>query len=96
MPNAAVPESNRASSGFETFTIPPYQLVGLPGFEPFEQVPGYEVLGYLVDTYRVGVWTRDDAIVFSLEELDAPFPLYMPAAATTGATRPQRPRRVTR
>jgi hypothetical protein len=72
----------------ETFTIPPYQLVGLPGFEPFAQVPGYDVLGYLIDTHRVGVWTREDAIVFTLEALDAPFPLNMPAAATTDTPRP--------
>jgi len=63
----------------ETFTIPPYQLVDLPGFEPFEEVPGYQVLGYLIDMHRVGVWTRGDAIVFTLEELDEPFPLNMPA-----------------
>jgi hypothetical protein len=37
------------------------------------------VLGYLIDMHRVGVWTRDDAIVFTLEELDEPFPLNMPA-----------------
>lgn len=63
----------------ETFTIPPYQLVGLPGFEPFDEVPGYDVLGYLIDTYRVGVWTGEGSIVFTLEELDEPFPLNMPA-----------------
>jgi hypothetical protein len=63
----------------ETFSVPPYQLVDLPGFEPFEDVPGFHVLGYLIGMHRIGVWTRGDLIVLSVEELDEPFPLNMPA-----------------
>jgi hypothetical protein len=64
---------------FVNSATPRYQLVDLPGFEPFEQVPGFRVTAYLVGRHRIGVWINHDLVAFTVEELDGPFPEIFPA-----------------
>lgn len=65
----------------ESWTVPPTQLVGMPGFASFADVPGFDVVGYLIEQHRVGVWTDGRLVVISLEPT-GPFPEILPAGET--------------
>jgi hypothetical protein len=68
----------------ESWSTPPNQLVGFPALAALPEIPGFDVVGYLIETQRVGVWTKreawpgDDLLVLTLEEV-GPFPPIMPA-----------------
>lgn len=68
----------------ESWTVPPNQLVELPGLARLPELPGYEAIGYLIETERVGIWTGRDrerpVVIFTLEEIGA-FPEIIPADA---------------
>jgi hypothetical protein len=74
--------------------VPPHQLAGLPGFRPLPPVPGYRRVAYLFEGNRVGIWIgceradgdrfascadRSQRVLLSLEPLEGPFPLDLPA-----------------
>jgi hypothetical protein len=62
-----------------SYTTPPYQLVDLPGLQPFESVLGFQRTALLIGEHRITFWWRENRIAVTLETLDGPFPHVLPA-----------------